>query len=137
MMPYDQMAAKQPVTEQDLLVWNEIADANAPHIRPGNINWVMIVRSLVAEVRRLQPQREAALDEAAEPRWIGRNYPGEGYATITCGKVSARIGYTALHNLGIRIDSDAAYWTDARDFMALLEECRRECAQGNIACSSL
>lgn len=70
-------------------------------------------------------------NKATEPRWIGRNYPGERYATIQCGKVSARIGYTTLHNLGIRIDSGALYWTDARDFMALLEECRRECSQGS------
>ena len=61
-------------------------------------------------------------------RWIGRKYPGEGYATIQCGSVNARIGYTTLHTLGIKIDSDAAYWTDARDFMLLLEECRREAA---------
>lgn len=66
-----------------------------------------------------------------EPRWIGRHYPGEGYATIRCGKVHARIGYTTLHNLGIRIDNDATYWTDARDFMTLLDDCRCECAEGN------
>lgn len=52
-MPYDQAAAKKPVTEQDLVAWSLVADAAAPVMRPGDINWTMIVRSLVAEVRRL------------------------------------------------------------------------------------
>lgn len=54
----DQAAAKTPVTERDLLAWSLVADAEAPHSRLGAVNWPMIVRSLVAEVRRLH--REAA-----------------------------------------------------------------------------
>lgn len=38
------------VTDELLAAWSSLADAAAPHMRLGGINWVMIVRSLIAEI---------------------------------------------------------------------------------------
>ncbi|MGI4942061.1 MAG: hypothetical protein ACRYHQ_16120 [Janthinobacterium lividum] len=66
----------------------------------------------------------------AEPVWIGRHYPGEGFATLRCGKASFRIGYTALHVLGVNVDRDSAYRGQAEDFMRAIESCRDEASKG-------
>lgn len=49
----DQTAAV-PVTDAMLAAWAMMADQVADHQRPGAANWVMIVRSLIAEVHRLR-----------------------------------------------------------------------------------
>src|SRR6187402_3703687 len=43
--------AARPVREQDLQAWSLVADWEPAQL--GKTNWTMIVRSLVAEVRRL------------------------------------------------------------------------------------
>lgn len=42
------------VSERELEAWSMLADAEAARVRLGEINWAMIVRALVAEVRRLR-----------------------------------------------------------------------------------
>lgn len=49
----DQMAAVQ-VTDKLMETWAVVADQFAPYILPGEINWVMMVRSLTDEIRRLK-----------------------------------------------------------------------------------
>lgn len=44
--------AAVPVTDKMLEAWSILADAHAPYMLPGEVNWVMIVRSLIAEIRR-------------------------------------------------------------------------------------
>jgi len=50
---FDQMAAR-PVDDKSLAAWLATADALAEHILPGQINWTMITRSLIAEIERLR-----------------------------------------------------------------------------------
>jgi hypothetical protein len=52
-MREDQFAAC-PITGALLEAWAMTADAHEPLIRPGQVNWVMMVRSLIAEIHRLQ-----------------------------------------------------------------------------------
>jgi hypothetical protein len=42
-----------PVSQTDLERWDELAVECFPNLLPGEVNWPMIVRSLIAEVRRL------------------------------------------------------------------------------------
>lgn len=49
----DQHAAI-PVTDKMLKAWSLMADASAEYMRPGEANWVMMVRSLIAEISRLK-----------------------------------------------------------------------------------
>jgi hypothetical protein len=41
------------VTAAELACWEQLATLEVPHIRLGHTDWPMMVRSLVAEVRRL------------------------------------------------------------------------------------
>jgi hypothetical protein len=52
-MMEDQMAPVI-VTDELLASWSILADAALPHMKPGGINWVMIVRSLIAEIKILK-----------------------------------------------------------------------------------
>jgi len=49
--------APRAVGPKDLACWEHLAYLEVPHIRPDHTNWPMIVRSLVAEVRRLNDVR--------------------------------------------------------------------------------
>jgi hypothetical protein len=42
-----------PVTDEMLKAWTMMADVQGP-LRPGAVNWVMMVRSLIAEIERLK-----------------------------------------------------------------------------------
>lgn len=42
------------VTDELLAAWSMMADAEAPNMQLGRANWVMIVRSLIAEIRILK-----------------------------------------------------------------------------------
>jgi hypothetical protein len=42
------------VTDELLSAWSVLADAEAPHMKLGGVNWVMIVRSLIAEIKILK-----------------------------------------------------------------------------------
>lgn len=44
------------VTDELLAAWSLMADAEEPymHTRLGGVNWVMIVRSLIAEIKILK-----------------------------------------------------------------------------------
>lgn len=42
------------VTDELLANWSILADAAIPHMRPGGINWAMIVRSLISEIKILK-----------------------------------------------------------------------------------
>lgn len=42
------------VTDELLAAWSVLADAEASHVKLGGINWVMIVRSLIAEIKILK-----------------------------------------------------------------------------------
>ena len=42
------------VTDEVLAAWAVLADAEASHMRLGGVNWVMIVRSLIAEIKVLK-----------------------------------------------------------------------------------
>ena len=53
----EQMRAR-PVSDADLDRYQQWADEAAPVLRIGSINWVVVVRSLVAEVRRLKAAAE-------------------------------------------------------------------------------
>lgn len=44
----------RPVSDADLDRWDSEALAAIPRLVPGSLNWPVIVRSLVAEVRRLR-----------------------------------------------------------------------------------
>lgn len=50
----DQTAAKKEITERDLSAWSMVADAEEKNRRLGCVNWTMIVRLLIMEVRRLR-----------------------------------------------------------------------------------
>lgn len=57
-MTEDQLAAI-PVTDECLRVWEIISNAEASHMDPGCVNWVMIVRSLIAEIYRLKKSKRS------------------------------------------------------------------------------
>lgn len=42
------------VTDELLSAWSVMADAEAPYRKLGGVNWVMIVRSLIAEIKILK-----------------------------------------------------------------------------------
>jgi hypothetical protein len=50
----DDQTAPVIVTDELLAAWSFLADEQARHLRPGDINWVMIVRSLIAEINILR-----------------------------------------------------------------------------------
>lgn len=49
----DQNAPRR-VTDELLASWSIMANAEEPHQQLGRVNWVMIVRSLIAEIMRLR-----------------------------------------------------------------------------------
>ncbi len=49
----DQFKAR-PVDEASIVCWEESATASIRRMVPGGMNWPMIVRSLIAEVRKLR-----------------------------------------------------------------------------------
>lgn len=55
----DQFEAKASVTDHDMMVWGALADSHKPLICPGHINWTMIVKSLIAEIKRLRGGKNA------------------------------------------------------------------------------
>jgi hypothetical protein len=55
----ENQSAAVPVTDRLLETWSVIADTYEPRMRLGEVNWVMMVRSLIAEVhnlRRVEPR---------------------------------------------------------------------------------
>ena len=64
---------------------------------------------------------------------IGREYPGEGYAILTCGGSTYRIGATALHNININFNPDEAsyYFTWLCEFSDALDAMCAEAMSGN------
>ena len=52
----DEQFHARPVDDASLDRWEEDATSSIRQMRPGGINWPMIVRSLIAEVRRLRGQ---------------------------------------------------------------------------------
>lgn len=49
----DQMAPVI-VTDELLAAWSVLVDSQVPYMLPGYVNWVMIVRSLIAEIKILK-----------------------------------------------------------------------------------
>lgn len=52
----DEQFQARPVDDESMAVWEQSAAARIQHSRPGDMNWTMIVRSLIAEVRKLRKQ---------------------------------------------------------------------------------
>lgn len=50
----DPQLQPMPVTEALMDYWEQEAIREFPHLRLGALNWPMIVRSLIAEIKRLQ-----------------------------------------------------------------------------------
>lgn len=50
----EDQTAPVPVTDRMLDAWIMMADDHVAFLRLGEVNWVMMVRSLVAEIRRLK-----------------------------------------------------------------------------------
>lgn len=66
--------APVPVTDVLLKGWALMADLNAPHLKPGDVNWVMMVRSLMAENERLRTAlrdvKQAIETSATDTVWM-------------------------------------------------------------------
>jgi hypothetical protein len=95
-LPVEDASAAVPVTDRELTAWTLIADDATPP-RLGHTNWPMIVRSLIAQVRRLEEgvpdipfaemDRNARQEQAVA--WAKRafgdnvvNYPAERGARV-------------------------------------------------------
>lgn len=67
----DKFSAR-PVTDELLAAWLLTADDAVGQMRLGGANWVMIVRSLIAEVKRLKSggDTEGWLREDYANRWV-------------------------------------------------------------------
>lgn len=50
----DEQLKPTVVTPEKMKLWEEMAIRHFPHLLPGDINWPMIVRSLIAEIRAQQ-----------------------------------------------------------------------------------
>jgi hypothetical protein len=55
----DKQFFARPVRDEDMIAWEKSATESIKRMIPGGVNWPMIVRSLIAEVRKLRHEQEA------------------------------------------------------------------------------
>jgi hypothetical protein len=53
----DEQFRAREVRDEDMACWEESAKAAIHFALPGGMNWTMIIRSLIAEVRRLRQEK--------------------------------------------------------------------------------
>lgn len=59
----DEQFRARKVRDEDMACWEESAAASIRRMLPGGINWPMIVRSLIAEVRQLRAEVDRWRDQ--------------------------------------------------------------------------
>lgn len=62
----------------------------------------------------------------------GRLYPGEGYATITCGNTTVKIGYTTLASMVLKPEP-SRHFNDQCDFIRAFHSIVCEASLGRIS----
>ncbi len=56
----DKQFFARPVRDEDMIAWEKSATKSIKRMIPGGVNWPMIVRSLIAEVRNLRHEQACA-----------------------------------------------------------------------------
>ena len=60
----------------------------------------------------------------------GHLYSNEGYAILRCGNTEILIGYTLLHSLSIKLDSQDPQWADKAQLQRAIHSIAAEASLG-------
>lgn len=66
-----------------------------------------------------------------EQLWVGKKYPGEGYASIKCGSTEILIGYTLLCHLRIMVEGASPVFGSLCELSNALDLIKSEAKNGN------